>query len=50
MRYFKCPSLLPMGNFIKPDMLSMIRVPLKLLLSRFLKASNKEEYVSVQGT
>jgi len=51
IRLFKSPSLLPLGNFlIKLDMFPMAKVPFKLLLSRFLKASNREKYVLVQGT
>jgi len=45
-----CPSLKPLGNFLlKLDMFPMAKVPFKLLLSRFLKASNREKYVLVQG-
>jgi len=51
IRYFNCPSLLPLGNFIiKLDMLPMTRAPLRLLLSRSLKTSNRKEYVLVLGT
>jgi hypothetical protein len=51
IRLVKFPSLVPLGNFlIKLDMFPMAKVPYKLLLSRYLKASNREKYVLVQGT
>jgi hypothetical protein len=51
VRKFKSPSLKPLGNFLfKLDMFPMAKVPFKLLLSRFVKASNREKYVLVQGT
>ncbi len=50
LTYFKCLLSLPSGVIFKLDMFDMAKVPLKLLFSRFLKASNREKYVLFQGT